>query len=63
MVRKNRGSVLKDITTDFNAGNHGAHISERTVKRILHKNKIYRRVVRKRMVVKEINRKKPLAWC
>jgi transposase len=63
MVRKNRGSVLKDITTDFNAGNHDARVSERTVKRILHKNRVYRRVVRKRMVVEEINRKKRLAWC
>jgi hypothetical protein len=63
MVRKNQGSVLKDITTDFNAGNHGASVSERTVKQILHKNKVYMRVVRKRMVVKEMSRKKRLAWC
>jgi hypothetical protein len=39
MVRKNRGSILKDITTDFNAGNHGARVSKRTVKRILQRTK------------------------
>lgn len=63
LVKRNRGKVLKDITTEFNVGNGLNHVSDRTVQRILHENHIYRRVVRKRMVVKEINRKKRLAWC
>jgi hypothetical protein len=41
-------------------------VSERTVKRVLHKDKIYRRAVWKHckhMFVKELNWKKHLAWC
>lgn len=48
----------KDITTDFNAENNTESVSERTVKRMLHNNQIYRRIVRKRMVFNQINRKK-----
>lgn len=51
-VRKCRVYILKDITTDFNNGNQGELISELTVKRILHNNTIYRRAVRKRIVMK-----------
>jgi hypothetical protein len=57
-VKKNRGKVLRDIATEFNIGNGDHSVSERTVQRYLHKNRIYRRIVEKRMVVKEINRKK-----
>lgn len=45
--------LFKDISTGFN----NEHFSERTLKRILHNNKIYRRVVKKCMLVKEVNRK------
>lgn len=58
MVKKHRGKVLKDITTDFNAENNTESVSERTVKWMLHNIQIYRRIVRKRMVVNQINRKK-----
>ena len=61
--KKNRGKVLRDIATEFNIGNGDHSVSERTVQRYLHKNRIYRRIVKKRMVVKEINRKKQLTWC
>lgn len=54
IVRKSQGIVLKDKTTDFNNGNQGELISECTVKRILHTNKIYREVVKKHIVVKEV---------
>jgi hypothetical protein len=49
---------LKDVT-NFYAGNLGARVSERSraVKCILLKNTIYRRVAKKRMVVKKIKRK------
>lgn len=40
IVRKSQGIVLKDKTTDYNNGNQGELISECTVKRILHTNKI-----------------------
>jgi hypothetical protein len=30
---------------------------------ICHKNKLFRRVVRKKMVVREVNKKKRLSWC
>ena len=63
LVKRSRGKVLKDITTEFNVGNNLDTVSKRTVQRILHKNQIYRRVIRKRMVVKEVNRKKRLTWC
>lgn len=38
-------------------GNQDENKSELTLKRTLHNNKIYKRVVRKRIVVKEVNRK------
>ena len=64
LVKKNRGKVLRDIATEFNIGNGDHSVSERTVQRYLYKNRIYRRIVKKRMVVKEINRKKNrLTWC
>lgn len=51
MVKKNQGKVLKDITIDIITGNNEKSVSERTVKKIFRKNKIYRRVVRKHMFV------------
>ena len=63
LVKKNRGKVLRDIATEFNIGNGDHSVSERTVQRYLQKDRIYRRIIKKRMVVKEINRKKRLTWC
>ena len=57
LVKKNHGKVLGDIATELNIGNGDHSVSERTVQRYLHKKRIYRRIVKKRMVVKEINRK------
>ena len=61
LAKKKRGKVLRDIATEFNIRN-GDHstVSERIVQRYFHKNRIYRRIVKKRMVVKEINRKKAI---
>ena len=61
-VRKKRGSVLKDITFLYNNG-RDVKVHARTVQRILHKNKVFRRVIRKRMRIREANRKKRLSWC
>jgi hypothetical protein len=58
LVKRSRGKVLKDITTEFNVVNDLINVSKRTVQRILHKNQRYRKFVKKRMVVKEVNRKK-----
>ena len=62
LLKQNGGKVLGDIATEFNIGNGDHSVSERTVQRYLYKNRIYRRIVKKRMVVKEINRKKRLTW-
>lgn len=63
VVKKHRGKVLRDIASEFNIENDENSVSQRTIQRYLHKNGIYRRVVKKRMVVKEVNRKKRLTWC
>ena len=54
-----RRKVLKDVTNDFNVGNGSNKVNRRTVQRILYKNQIYQRFIRKRIAVKEINPKKP----
>ena len=38
-------------------------VHPKTIQRYLHKNKIFRRVVRKKMVVREVSKKKGLSWC
>lgn len=53
------GHVLNDITDDFNRSRkENDHVHPRTVQRFLHKQDVKRRVVRKKMVVSQINRKK-----
>lgn len=60
----NRGRVLNDITNDFNRSrNENDHVHPRTVQRFLHEQDVKRRVVRKKMVVSQINRKKRVSWC
>jgi hypothetical protein len=61
-VKKIRGKVLREITNDFNEGGV-VRVHPKTIQRYLHKNKIFRRVVRKKMVVREVNKKKRLSWC
>jgi transposase len=61
-VQNNRGKVLRKITNDFNEGGV-VRVHPKTIQRYLHKNKIFRRVVRKNMVVREVNKKKRLSWC
>jgi hypothetical protein len=59
-VKKNRGKVLREITNDFNEGGV-VRVHPKAIQRYLHKNKIFRRVVRKKMVVREVNKKKRLS--
>jgi transposase len=61
-VKKNRGKFLREITNDFNEGG-AVRVYPKTIQHYLHKNKIFRRVVRKKMVVREVNKKKRLSWC
>ena len=61
-VKKNRGKVLREITNDFNEGGV-VRVHPKTIQRYLHNNNIFRRVVRKKMVVREVNKKKRLSWC
>ena len=63
LVKKKRGKVLRDIATEFNIGNGDHSVSERTVQRYLHKHRIYRRIVKKRMVVKEIRNQRLPGAC
>jgi transposase len=60
-VKKNRGKVLREITNYFNEGVVCVH--PKTIQRYSHKYKIFRCVVRKKMVVREVNKKKRLSWC
>ena len=56
-TKANRGSVLNCITNDFNeTRNANDSVNPRTIQRFLHKNDFKRRVVRKKMVVSEVNR-------
>ena len=61
-MKKNCGNVLRKITNDFSEGDV-VRVPPKTIQRYLHKNKIFRRVVRKKMVVREVNKKKQLSWC
>jgi hypothetical protein len=51
-VKKNRVKVLRAITNDLNGGGV-VRVHPKTIQRYLHNNKIFRRVVRKKMVVRE----------
>lgn len=62
IVLGDRRKTLRDITAEFNTA-IGADCSCRTVQRTLHSLGFKRRVVRKKVVVKEVNRKLRKKWC
>jgi transposase len=62
IVKVNRRSSLSDITAKFNEENVNS-VSKRTVQRHWHNHNFKRRVMKKKVVVKEGNRKKRLSWC
>ena len=63
-MKTNRGKVLNEIISDLNERLGPENVvNTRTVQRFLHSRDMKRRVVRKRMVVSEVNRKKRLNWC
>ena len=62
LVKTNRRESLQDITDRFNE-NRQQPISKRTVQLHQHKNGFVRRVAKKKVVIREVNRKKRLSWC
>ena len=62
IVKTNRRSLLSDITTKFYSGRIYP-VSKRTIQYNLHKHNYRRSVVKKKLVIKDVNRKKRPAWC
>lgn len=62
VVKSNRRLSLKDITSEFN-GRVPAPVSRRTVQRNLHNLGYTRRSVRKKIGIREVNKKKRVAYC
>ena len=62
IVKTSRRSSLCDITNKFNEENC-VPVSKRTIQHHLHKHGYHRCVNKKKIVIREVNRKKRLAWC
>ncbi|XP_062600651.1 uncharacterized protein LOC134262292 [Saccostrea cucullata] len=62
LVKTHRRESLQDITDKFNE-NKERPISKRTVQLHLHKHGFVRRVAKKKLVIREVNRRKRLSWC
>lgn len=61
LVRSDRKTPLKDVTTRFNE-NRETQVSKRTVQRSLYQEGYNRRVVKKKVRIREVNRKKRVKW-
>lgn len=62
IVKVDRRKTLTDITNTFNE-NRPVPVARRTLQFHLHKHGYKRRVSKKKIVVREVNRKKRLHWC
>ena len=62
LVKVNRRDSLSDITSKFNVA-RDRRVYKRTVQHHLSKHGFNRRVSRRRVVIREVNRKKRLSWC
>jgi len=62
LVRDNRKKSMNEITNVFNQVSTSS-VSKRTVQRKLYSEGYHRRVIRKRIRIREANRKNRLAWC
>ena len=62
LARSNRKTPLGDLTNKFNQ-HRPARVSQRTAQRCLYRQGYHRRVVKKKVRVREVNRKKRLNWC
>ena len=61
-VKINRKRGLSDITAIFNK-HKDSTVSKRTIQRKLYSEGYHRRVVRKRIRIREVNRKNRINWC
>ena len=62
LVRTNHRTPLLDLTSTFNQ-NRPTQVSQRTAQRCLYPQWYHRRVVKKKVRVREVNYKKRLNWC
>jgi hypothetical protein len=62
IVKTGRRDSLNDITNKFNEEN-SVPVTKRTIQHHLYKHGYHRRVYKKKVVIREVNRKKRLAWC
>lgn len=63
LVRENRGRSLRYITHDFTCNTeYAVNVHHNTVKKYCTKQYVWQ-VIRKKMVVREVNRRKRLSWC
>ena len=62
LVKSNRRLTIQDITAKLNECKTKT-FSQRTVQRVLHLEGYKRRLAKKKMVVREANRKKQVKWC
>ena len=62
LVKSNRRLTLQDITAKLNEYKTKT-FSQKTVQRVLHSEGYKRRLAKKKMMVREANRKKRLKWC
>ena len=62
LVKSNRRLTLQDITAKLNECKTKT-FSQKTVQRELHSEGYKRRLAKKKMVVREVNRKKRVKWC
>ena len=61
LVRSDRNTPLKDVTTRFNE-NKETRVSKRTAQRSLYQEGYNRRIVKKKVRIREVNRKKRVKW-
>ena len=62
LARTNRKTPLAELTNKFNQ-HRPSQVSKRTTKRCLYRNGYHRRVVKKKVRIREVNRKKRVNWC
>ena len=61
LVRSNRKTPLKDVTTRFNE-NRVTRVSKRTAQRFLYQKGYNRQAVKKKVRIREVNRKNRVKW-
>jgi len=62
IIKTGHRDSLNDITNKVNEEN-SVPVTKRTIQHHLHKHGYHRHVYKKKVVIREVNRKKRLAWC